>query len=650
MIRPGNAKAYDELDLKLGIKSSLPKVKSTLALSMILWEITGHPSELVYSKESGNSCMLADSIIPPMISYVNGICKNKFSPDEIIKTINGNQLFKSQLESLIVAFELVWKLAKVSFVDSSKPASAERTGGNRYAKKLCYTCNIDLIYSILNSDPIRYNEILLHWVGFDIQTDLAAEENLLRALTALSEVALYKLKDEDKDIVFNNNSVYSKLIECGSSVDINGDVEAKGSLRILKSSLSEKMNPYILYSNNGSVNGTNPVDETLENYQKRVEMYLRLSATKVIGLEDADSQQEGFSPEQVESQRISTGVNVLLYGVPGSGKSWTIEHEYCKKDTKVERLVFHPDYTYADFVGQILPSVDDKGQVSYKFTAGPFTNILKDAYEHPKEEYVLVIEEINRGNAPAIFGDVFQLLDRKIELGEDQFPIGTSAYGITNANIAGIVYNDAVRKVRIPSNLSIIGTMNTSDQNVFTLDTAFQRRWQMRLIENNFENVRDSLANAQILDTGVTWKKFCSVINKIIVGNKVKMASAEDKRLGVYFVHENDLRFNQKAASDTGLKKEYNSLLKAERDNTISADDKQRLEDIREALMQNRIFPAKVIKYLWDDAFKFNPEAVFDTSRFESLEDIIATFLYSAGNSRLNVFNKTVRDLLTQPA
>ena len=159
---------------------------------------------------------------------------------------------------------------------------------------------------------------------------------------------------------------------------------------------------------------------------------------------------------------------------------------------------------------------------------------MRESYNHPTTEYILIIEEINRGNAPAIFGEVFQLLDRKVEYREvddDGFPIGTSEYGITNANIAKIVYGDEKNKVRIPSNLSIIGTMNTSDQNVFTLDTAFQRRWDMRLIENNFENVDPSLADATILDTSVTWKDFCTEINKIVVGNGARMTSAEDKIL-----------------------------------------------------------------------------------------------------------------------
>lgn len=351
--------------------------------------------------------------------------------------------------------------------------------------------------------------------------------------------------------------------------------------------------------------------------------------------------------------REENGTNILLYGVPGSGKSWTIEHEYCKPGTKVERLVFHPDYTNADFVGQILPVVDpvDK-QVTYEFTPGPFTNILRAAYWDPCQKYVLIIEEINRGNAPAIFGDIFQLLDRTVEektVDGVTYPAGTSEYGITNENVARVVYGDGGHKVRIPSNLSILGTMNTSDQNVFTLDTAFQRRWRMRLIENNFNNVRTSLANAQILDTQITWRNFCETINGIIVSNKAKMASAEDKRLGVYFIHESDLKFDERALPSgeyVTLTVEVDALMKKELLGSIKDDEKIRLEQIRDAIIQNRVFPEKVIKYLWDDAFKFNPEALFDTETMESLEQVIRTFVYSRGKDRFNIFKSTVRQLL----
>lgn len=375
----------------------------------------------------------------------------------------------------------------------------------------------------------------------------------------------------------------------------------------------------------------------IENYKD-----LHYGATDVI--HPGDLSGDGDSNKALESKRLSTGENVLLYGVPGSGKSWTIEHEYCKKGTRVERLVFHPDYTYSDFIGQILPAVSEDGQVSYKFTPGPFTNILREAYNNPQTEYMLIIEEINRGNAPAIFGEVFQLLDRKVEIrdgNDDGYPIGTSEYGITNMNIAEVVYgkDKKTEKVRIPSNLSIVGTMNTSDQNVFTLDTAFQRRWEMRLIENDFSNVDGSLANAKILDTEVTWKDFCVAINDIVVGNSARMTSAEDKRLGAYFVHLRDLKFD----AEMGDLKDYDVLRKKESQNKLSEEEKTQIANIRTAMRQNRKFPEKVIKYLWDDAFKFNRETIFDTSEYQSLEQVIRAFMYEKGQDRFKVFKDNVR-------
>ena len=364
-------------------------------------------------------------------------------------------------------------------------------------------------------------------------------------------------------------------------------------------------------------------------------------------VEFKDSLSEPFGRSKPDA-REENGANILLYGVPGSGKSWTIEHEYCKPGSIVERLVFHPDYTYSDFVGQILPAVAEDGQVSYKFTPGPFTNILREAYNNPGKKYILIIEEINRGNAPAIFGEVFQLLDRKVEIrdiDDDGYPIGTSEYSITNMNIAEEMYGKdrKTEKVRIPSNLSIIGTMNTSDQNVFTLDTAFQRRWDMRLIENDFANVDPTLADAEILDTTVTWRNFCVEINKIVVGNSARMTSAEDKRLGAYFVHLRDLKFND-AMGDL---KVYDALRKKESKGTLTDDEKTQIAIIRDAIRQNRKFPEKVIKYLWDDAFKFNREVIFEVTEYQSLEQVIRAFMYAQGLDRFKVFKDNVKDAFT---
>lgn len=363
--------------------------------------------------------------------------------------------------------------------------------------------------------------------------------------------------------------------------------------------------------------------------------------------EEVSLQKDMLPQADREKFRVPGGRNVLLYGVPGSGKSWTIAHEYCKPDSKVERLVFHPDYTYSDFVGQILPAVADDGQVSYEFKPGPFTKIMSEAYQNPQTEYILVIEEINRGNAPAIFGEVFQLLDRKVtvtDLGNDGYPVGTSEYPVSNQDIAREMYGEERKgnQVRIPSNLSIIGTMNTSDQNVFTLDTAFQRRWEMHLVENDFDNAPSAFADAEILDTKVTWRTFCTEINKIIVSGGAGMAVSEDKRLGVYFAHPADLIYDGKMGNlQSG---EYDILRRKEREDALDASEKQRLSEIREAMKQNRKFPEKVMKYLWDDAFKFNREAVFETADYPSLEQMIHAFLYAQGTARFEVLKENVRN------
>lgn len=353
--------------------------------------------------------------------------------------------------------------------------------------------------------------------------------------------------------------------------------------------------------------------------------FFKLDTNTIVNVEDLQGigEGEGISSIQKEQLRKSTGENILLYGVPGSGKSWTIEHEYCDDEKCMERLVFHPDYMYSDFVGQILPVVkkDDEGheRVRYEFKPGPFTKILKKAYEDPQKSYYLVIEEINRGNAPAIFGEIFQLLDRMDE-DKDGFKKGTSEYGITNENIALEVYGDPDMKVRIPANLSILGTMNTSDQNVFTLDTAFQRRWIMRMIKNSF--VKHKYANNPILDTSVSWKQFCEAINEEIL-RRNNVTSSEDKRLGAYFVSADDLVY-------------------------VKTQDGASEKQIMDAKHKNARFAEKVIKYLWDDAFKFSHPDTFDTRRYKSLEMVIDAFNTSTGDDRFKVYHENLRKLILE--
>lgn len=301
--------------------------------------------------------------------------------------------------------------------------------------------------------------------------------------------------------------------------------------------------------------------------------------------------------------------NIIFYGVPGCGKSHYIKSTYIQKynDLKskgqIVRTVFHPDYTYGDFVGQIMP--ETKGNsLEYKFKPGPFTKILKKAYENPDCAFYLIIEEINRGNAPAIFGDIFQLLDRNNN--------GESEYSIENEDIAKeILYIDKNKeeinsnikdqniisqlegnKIKIPANLTLLATMNTSDQNVFTLDTAFQRRWNMRLIRNEFGD--DGIDKMYVPGTDVTWKTFWKAVNDKIAENRNSLTS-EDKRLGTYFVKQSDLSKNG-----------YNKM----------SDDEKKTE--KEKI---RDFAEKVFKYLWDDAFKMKRTEIFNN--FNTLEQVI---------------------------
>ena len=303
--------------------------------------------------------------------------------------------------------------------------------------------------------------------------------------------------------------------------------------------------------------------------------------------------------------------NLLLYGVAGVGKSYYVNQQLNnlngENEHRIERVVFHPDYLNADFVGQILPTVKKDIGITYEFKAGPFTRILKKAFDNPDQHHYLVIEEINRGNAPAIFGEIFQLLDRNSR--------GESEYKISNDLIAGYI-NSTLDKnsdsevsngnlkiqnnmIYIPSNLSIYATMNTADQNVFTLDTAFQRRWTMQMMENNIEQC--GFRNEVIGDTGVTWEKFNTELNKIILQSNKNTLSSEDKRLGAYFVKPHELTIQDGSC----------------------------------------LFAEKVIKYLWDDVFKFKKSELFRDD-LDSLDQVLNEFK----NEKFNIFVESVRDTL----
>ena len=195
-------------------------------------------------------------------------------------------------------------------------------------------------------------------------------------------------------------------------------------------------------------------------------------------------------------------------------------------EQQYERVTFYSEYTNAEFVGTIRPCIKNSIP-TYSFVSGPFTNILKKAINNKETNFYLIIEEINRGEAASIFGDIFQLLDRKNNNGE-------SVYSITNSLIAEEVYGDEKRKVRIPENLSIIATMNVSDENVKTFDNAFERRWETVWVLDSKGKFDDKYIKGM---QEITWGKFRNVINNVIV-NQQGILKNEDKQLGAYYINE----------------------------------------------------------------------------------------------------------------
>ena len=425
------------------------------------------------------------------------------------------------------------------------------------------------------------------------------------------------------------------------------------------------------------------VSDTHESYanpetRKRTWMS-RLPTSMQASFGTQNSFSFNISPSYIPSQ-------IIYYGVPGCGKS----HEIKKKlknvpDYNKIRTVFHPEYSNADFVGQILPEVnitaEGRSIIEYKFKPGPFTEIVRRAYLNPDENFYLVIEEINRGNAAAIFGEMFQLLDRldadekKDEVSSEHiYGKGWSSYGVDNQDVNAYIRNQVVisqektkhcsnvtgsagdlnprlyksmdiesenvtvtwreknengftpkskhihfsanTAIRLPPNLSIYATMNTSDQNVFTLDNAFQRRWEMKQIPNDLKNTGDSAAQycrtikkvkktesgEETVDTNVQWGDFRKAINEVIMDSAQAngLSSMEDKRLGGWFYTESDN------------------------------------------------FAEKVLKYLWDDAFKFDRKTQF--GEIKTLEDLVKEFNKVGFKVfKADAISKLQRDSLTTP-
>ena len=267
-------------------------------------------------------------------------------------------------------------------------------------------------------------------------------------------------------------------------------------------------------------------------------------------------------------------IQIIFYGAPGTGKSNTIKRytDIAEEDGRVIRTTFHPDSDYSTFVGAYKPTMKEsritkdgvtitEEKIVYAFCPQAFTNAYVKAWSTTEDVY-LVIEEINRGNCAQIFGDLFQLLDRKGGVSEYPVEADTDLRNYLQKELATTNREDIPEKVKsgeklmLPKNLYIWATMNTSDQSLFPIDSAFKRRWEwkyMKIKNHPEENYRIKIGEGE-----QDWWEFIKKINEIIAS----MTSSADKQLGYFFCTAKD------------------------------------------GVIDEETFVSKVIFYLWNDVFK----------------------------------------------
>lgn len=284
-----------------------------------------------------------------------------------------------------------------------------------------------------------------------------------------------------------------------------------------------------------------------DTFQKIVSVFFNISTS--------------FGTQQQKAAPVvpSTTVQTIYYGCPGTGKSFEVmmiaggkkgekiiwydkpsaEHpEGLKReqepsdeekkvlDNNIFRTTFHPDYDYATFVGCYKPVKNDDGMLDYRFIPQVFTNAYVSALRHPKDNTYLIIEEINRGNCAQIFGDLFQLLDRTN---------GTSDYEIKpDAELAKYLASAGVpsQSLKLPDNLHIYATMNTSDQSLFPMDSAFKRRWAMEYKPIDYKHGKAMKFAITIAGKEYPWIGFLQMVNEMILN----ATDSEDKQMGEFFI------------------------------------------------------------------------------------------------------------------
>ncbi|WP_299011764.1 AAA family ATPase [uncultured Shewanella sp.] len=295
------------------------------------------------------------------------------------------------------------------------------------------------------------------------------------------------------------------------------------------------------------------------------------------------------------------GHNVIYYGAPGTGKSFEIDK--LVTDTNSVRTVFHPDTQHSDFVGSLKPAMQGDN-ITYRFRPGPFCLALVKASQSPELPFYLVIEEINRASAAAVFGELFLLLDR--EQGRSKYNIDVS-----DPEMLAYLQRDAPNalvnnKLFIPSNLSLLATMNSSDQAVMPMDSAFKRRWQFKyksIMSEDYPQGSIKIVTNEG-DYEVSWEHFSKSINKLLS----QLNIPEDRLLGPWFLSEDELENESKS---------------------------------RDAIAN------KLLMYLWEDVLRHTKkDVIFDINNSNVGINNFGQLLAAFYNGSV-IFNQSLIDMLT---
>lgn len=299
--------------------------------------------------------------------------------------------------------------------------------------------------------------------------------------------------------------------------------------------------------------------------------------------------------------------NRIVFGAPGTGKSYKLKAD-CEDmmnsfDGAFERVTFHPEYSYSQFVGTYKPVMGEDGEsIKYNYVPGPFMRMyveaIKSARTDNPQPYLLLIEEINRAKVAAVFGDVFQLLDRD-DNGVSEYEIQASEDIRRYLAKELDVPMDCCKHIRIPDNMYIWATMNSADQGVFPMDTAFKRRWNFEYLGiNDNEDEIKSIGKLTLagMDEPIEWNRLRKAINAKMSSGDFKIN--EDKLMGPFFLSKK----------------------------VIASDENGEIID-REKFID--AFMSKVIMYLYEDAVKQGKHRFFDgcpdTGKYSSVCDAFKT-------------------------